>query len=70
MHFNKQILYLNSHNFNFDIIILETWLLSYFNLNIQRYQTINSKGTLNKSNGITILTKENIKISCIDTTLL
>lgn len=71
LHFDELTLYLNSHHFNFGIIVLsETWLLSDFKLNLQGYKTINSIGTLNKSDGITILIKENIKLSCINTTVL
>jgi len=69
--FDELTLDLNSHNSNFDLIVLsEKWLLSDFKLNLQEYQIINSVGSLNKSDGITILLKENIKVSCINTTIL
>jgi len=71
LHFDELTLYLKSHNSNFDIIVLsETWLLCDFKLNLKGYLTINSIGTLNKSDGITILIKENIKINCINSYVL
>lgn len=59
----KLVLFLNSSNFNFDIIVLsETWLGYDFKFVINCYHTISSVGKLNKSDEVTIFVKETIKL--------
>lgn len=65
-HFDELVLLLNTYTLNFDIIVLsETWLDYDFKFVINGYQTINSIGKLNKSDGVTVLVKETIRLSNI-----
>lgn len=55
LHFDELMLLLNTNSLNFDIIVLtETWLDYDFKFVLNGYQTINSIGKLNKSDGVTI----------------
>lgn len=65
-HFDELVLLLDTYTLSFDIIVLcETWLDYDFKFLLNGYQTINSIGKLNKSDGVTIFIKEPIKLTDI-----
>ena len=65
-HFDELVLLLDTYTLSFDIIVLcETWLDYDFKFLLNGYQTINSIGKLNKSDGVTIFIKEPIKLTNI-----
>lgn len=65
-HFDELVLLLDTYTLGFDIIVLcETWLDYDFKFLLNGYQTINSIGKLNKSDGVTIFIKEPIKLTNI-----
>lgn len=54
-HFDELVLLFNTYTLSLDIIVLcETWLDYDLKFLLNGYQTINSLGKLNKSDGITI----------------
>jgi len=61
LHLDKLALFLDSNNCDYDVIVLsETWLAHDFKFILNGYQTLNSIGKFNKSDGVTILIKEQI----------
>jgi len=70
-HFNDLTILLGSVKNYFNIIILcETWLLNDYEFKLNGYTTINSLGTLNKSDGVTVLIRESINILKIEKQVL
>jgi len=55
----------------FSIIVLyETWLINNFEFKLNGYKTINSEGTFNKSDDVTIFIKDSLTIVQIDKKVL
>jgi len=70
-HFNELAMLLGSIKNYFSIIVLcETWLLNGVEFTLNGYKSINSLGTLNKSDGVTILIKESLNILQIEKNVL
>lgn len=70
-HFNKLVALLNSVKNYFSIIILcETWLVYDFEYKLNGYITINSLGTFNKCDGVTILVKKSLNVIQIERQIL
>jgi len=66
-HFNDMTILLSSVKNYFNIIILcKTWLSYDYEFKLNGYKTINSLGTLNKSDGVTVLIRESINILKIE----
>lgn len=62
-HFNEPAILLGSINNRFSIDVLcETWHLNDIEFTLNGYKSINSLGTLNKSDGATVLFKESLNI--------
>lgn len=54
-HFDELLVLLSTSVVSFDIVVLyETWLLNDVNFCINGYQTFNSHGVINKSDGVTL----------------
>ncbi|KAF0688784.1 Helitron like N domain-containing protein, partial [Aphis craccivora] len=67
-HFNDVVTLLGSVNNLFSVIVLcETWLLNDFEFKLNGYKTINSLGTLNKCDGVTVLVRESLNIITVNT---
>jgi len=63
LHFDELSLFLESNNCDFDVIVLsETWLAHDFKFILNGYQSINSISNFNKSDGVTILIKEQVNL--------
>lgn len=70
-HLNDLPILLGSVENYFNIIILcETWLLNDYEFKLNGYKTINLLGTLNKSDGVTVLIRESINILKIEKPVL
>jgi hypothetical protein len=66
-HFNELAMLLGSIKNYFSIIVLcETWLLNDVEFTLNGYKSINSLGTLNKSDGVSKLIKESLNILQIE----
>lgn len=63
LYFDELALFLESNNCDFDVIILsETWLSHDYKFILNGYQSLNSLGKFNKSDGVTILIKEQVNL--------
>jgi len=63
LHFDELALFLESNNCDFDVIVLsETWLAHDFKFILNGYQSLNSISKFNKSDGVTILIKEQVNL--------
>lgn len=70
-HINDLTALLSTMKYFFNIIVLyETWLIHDFEFNLNGYKTINSVGTFNKSDGVTIFIKDSLNIVQIDKQVL
>lgn len=62
-HFDELLVVSSTSMINFDIIVLyETWLLDDINFIIDGYQSINSLGVNNKSDGVNIFIKKRYQV--------
>lgn len=67
IHFNELAMLLGSIKNYFSIIVLcETWFLNDVEFTLNDYKSINSLGTLNRSDDVTVLIKESFNILQIE----
>lgn len=70
-HFDELLVLLSTSVVSFDIVVLyETWLLNYVNFCINGYQTFNSLGVINKSDGVTLFIKNSYQVKNVYTNLM
>lgn len=70
-HFDELLVLLSTSVVNFDIIVLyETWLLNEVNFVINGYQSFNSLGVSNKSDGVTLFIKNMYQVKNVCTNLM
>jgi len=65
VYFNDVVALLGSVKNLFSVVLCETWLLNDFEFKLNNYKTINSLGTLNKCDGVTVLVRESLNVITI-----